>query len=177
VPFGTGRATHDIAKNVEGYQIYDPKVFELLKSWLSALSACDDASAERAYEVVYERAGEALRPSDHVRLGAALRAIGAPKALSEAAAHTHSVPTRRKRLQDWFDAFRTLKLVHALRDAGFVDVPWAEAIAAAPFCRSTENAEATQSTAGVPVEAGEARSFETCRRLAILEERDQGAAP
>ncbi len=170
VPFGTGRATHDIAKNVEGYRIYDPKVFELLKSWLAALQACDEAPAERAYEEVYERAGEALDPSDHARLGTALRAIGAPKALVEAAARTHSVPDRRKRLRDWFDAFRTLKLVHALRDGGLVDVPWREAIAAAPFCRSTAEAEAAEKAAGVPVEAGGARSFETCRRLAILEE-------
>ena len=30
---------------------------------------------------------------------------------------------RRKRLRDWNDAFRTLKLIHALRDAGLTNVP------------------------------------------------------
>ena len=33
----------------------------------------------------------------------------------------------------WFDSFRTLKLIHALRDAGIPSLPYPEALAEAPF--------------------------------------------
>lgn len=164
VPFGTGRATHDIAQNVDAYRIYDPQIFELLKVWLAALVAFDDAPSARAYDTVRRRASAALGSIDRDRLGAALSAVNAPKALSEAAAQTQATGVRRKWAYDWFDAFRTLKFVHALRDTGLVDVPWRQAIADAPFCRPTTRN-------GASTEMNETRSFDICRRLARLEER------
>ena len=41
----------------------------------------------------------------------------------------------RRRFHTWFDAFRTLKLVHALRDEGLPSLAWREALAEAPFTR------------------------------------------
>ena len=164
VPFGTGRATHDIARNIDTYRIYAPRIFDLLKAWVGALGALDDALPTRAYGAVYERASETLDPLARDRLGQALLSINAPKALSQAAAHSSLVRVRRKWAHDWFDGFRTLKLVHALRDTGLVDIPWHLAITESSFCRSP------------PTDTGTALirdrdAFDTCRRLARLEER------
>ena len=41
----------------------------------------------------------------------------------------------------WFDGFRTLKLIHALRDQGLADRPYQDAFDAAPFV--PERAEGT----------------------------------
>jgi hypothetical protein len=40
----------------------------------------------------------------------------------------------RRRLHTWFDALRTLRFLHALRDAGIPDVALNQALASAPFC-------------------------------------------
>ncbi len=162
VPFGTGRATHDIAQDVESYRIYDPRVFGLLGAWQSSLSALGAAPAAQAYKTVYEHAGAALSPEDEQRLDTALHTIGAPKALQETAAHSPSPVIRAKRLHDWFDAFRTLKLLHALRDQGLHDVPWRQAIETAPFCQ-TPKGEVHEG------QVDDRGTFETCRRLAELE--------
>ena len=39
----------------------------------------------------------------------------------------------RRRFHTWFDAFRTLKLVHALRAEGLPSMTWREALGEAPF--------------------------------------------
>ena len=52
-------------------------------------------------------------------------------------------PTMLRHFHTWFDAFRTLKLVHALRDGGLPSLPWRQALAEAPFTglsASTEEA-------------------------------------
>lgn len=162
VPFGTGRATYEIAKDTEAYRIYDPRVFELLKVWLDAFVVFDDASPGGAYETVYRLVASAVEPHDRDRLRNASFSVDAPKALREAAAHNAESAVRRKWRHDWFDAFRTLKFVHALRDAGLVDVPWRQAIADASFCRSSN-------TGGGQSKVNDMESFELCRRLATLE--------
>ena len=40
---------------------------------------------------------------------------------------------RRSSMFELFDGFRTLKLIHALRDGGLSSLPWREALVAAPF--------------------------------------------
>ena len=46
---------------------------------------------------------------------------------------------RLRRLHDWFDGFRTLKLIHHLRDQGSSSLPWQEAIRRAPFMDEVED--------------------------------------
>jgi len=157
VPFGTGRATHDIAKNVDAYRIYDPRIFDLLKAWLGALPAIEGLPTTRAHDAVWQQAGQQLAPGDRNRLNRALVSINAPQALHQAAAQSITMSVRKKWMHDWFDAFRTLKLVHALRDEGFVDVAWRQGISDASFCTPSEPAT-------------EGSAFELCRGLARLEE-------
>ena len=163
VPFGTGRATHDIAKNVGAYRIYDPRIFDLVKAWLSALPAIEGVPPNRAYDTVCRQAGKQLATRDRDRLNRTLVSINAPKALSQAAAQSIAIRVRKKWIDDWFDAFRTLKLVHALRDEGFIDVAWRQGISDASFCRSSAMGNSGDDTT-------EGSSFELCRRLARLEE-------
>jgi hypothetical protein len=163
VPFGTGRATHDIAKNVGAYRIYDPRIFDLLKAWLSALPAIEGVPPNRAYDTVCRQAGMQLATRDRDRLNRTLVAINAPKALRQAAAQSIAIKVRKKWLNDWFDAFRTLKFVHALRDEGFVDVAWRQGISDASFCRPSAMGNSGDDTT-------EGSSFELCRGLARLEE-------
>ena len=42
---------------------------------------------------------------------------------------------RRRHLHGWFDAFRTLKFVHTVRDRGFPSRPWQDALRGAPHVR------------------------------------------
>jgi len=92
--------------------VYDPQVFGGLRIWLDALRAFSDSGdAERLREQV-------RTPSSPLRfaLYEALEGQGAFLAASSASAQV-SGPRLWRRLMEWNDAFRTLKLVHALRDA------------------------------------------------------------
>ena len=48
---------------------------------------------------------------------------------------------RRLRVHAWFDAFRTMKVIHALRDRVFPNLPWRDALALAPFVPKAEAAD------------------------------------
>jgi hypothetical protein len=137
VPFGTGRATGDMLDREldrgDDYAIYHPRCFVLLRAWLEALShhaATGDDAIAAASRLLHDAV-------DRACLAAALASLdvhaGLDKALREAPARD-----RRRRAHEWFDAFRTRKLVHALRDG--VDggpalgvLPWREGLERAPF--------------------------------------------
>jgi hypothetical protein len=53
-------------------------------------------------------------------------------------AQAPSPAARIRRLHDWFDGFRTLKLIHHLRDHAS-SLPWQEAIRRAPFMDEVED--------------------------------------
>lgn len=114
VPFGTGAALQEIQAALrEGRPTrrYEPAAFEGVKLWLSAL-----------HEFVEDRDADALRA--RVRavpaplsspLWETLCGMGAFAAAEKASAQVGGEPLRR-RLMEWNDAFRTLKLVHGVRD-------------------------------------------------------------
>jgi hypothetical protein len=121
VPFGTGVAVAHIQNNIDQghpYEVYDPQVFIGLKHWLSvidiAAEAADMNEVEHALDGVEEPLGSLLK-----------QAIQAQNNLAPIRRAIDEVTgdVRRKRLLDWFDAFKTLKLIHALRDAGLTNVP------------------------------------------------------
>ena len=114
VPFGTGAALQEIqAALTEGRPTrhYDPQVFDGLAIWLAAL---DDFVADPDGEALQARVRRA--PS---RLSAplwkTLSAMGAFAAAEQASEQVGGEQLRR-RLMEWNDAFRTLKLIHGLRD-------------------------------------------------------------
>jgi hypothetical protein len=62
-----------------------------------------------------------------------LVAQDAPQAWQGITAQAPDPVTRLRRLHDWFDGFRTLKLIHYVRDHASPSLRWSEAMQRAPF--------------------------------------------
>ena len=82
-----------------------------------------------------------------------LEAQGAPDAWKGISAQAPNPVARLRRLHDWFDGFRTLKLIHHLRDHASPSLSWPEAIrratrvAPGPFMDEVEDDGASLITA------------------------------
>jgi hypothetical protein len=122
VPFGTGASVDRFA--TEAIRFYAPGCFDVLRAVLGALDGFGvHADLGRFY---------AELPATHV-VTPFFDALGARDALATASVQSKTALARLVRVHSWFDAFRTMKLVHAVRDAMFPDVPFAEAIRHAAF--------------------------------------------
>ena len=134
VPFGTGKALSDLVtkrRGLESFRLYHPAVFAHLAAWLGVLSAIARSGGNMEKPL-----GQLPEQSPYFRsdlLQDALGAMGAFEAVREATGKSKDSATLLRHLHTWFDAFRTLKLLHALRDGGLPSLPWREALAAAPF--------------------------------------------
>ena len=134
VPFGTGRALRDLTgkrKSLSNFRLYHPLVFAHIAAWLQALDrfAVSGGDGEQAMAGLPP-------PSPFFRtdlLRESLAKLGVTDAIAQARARSSDGATLRRHLHTWFDAFRTLKLAHALRDGGLPSVPWREALGEAPF--------------------------------------------
>jgi hypothetical protein len=128
VPFGTGAA---VGKMVElqdparDFLLYHPGVFELLRIWLDSLP---DFWQARSCDV-----SGMLSPYDQPALIDGLRAVGAEKALQHAIKQSSDETQFSKQMHTWFDAFRTLKLIHYLRDHLLPSVAYEELKGSEPF--------------------------------------------
>jgi hypothetical protein len=134
VPFGTGRALRDLVarkRGLAGFRLVHPLVFAHLAQWLRILG--DVARTGGGMENALARIprGNPFFRAD--LLETALREQDAFAAVHEAVAATRDPDALLRRLHTWFDAFRTLKLVHALRDSGFPSIGWRQALTEAPF--------------------------------------------
>jgi hypothetical protein len=132
VPFGTGRRVAEIAllaQEGSEQKLYNPEVFSGLNSWLTALErfVSHRDVAELKQELGAARAGLGQRA-----LGAA-ESLGALDELALAARQSPKAAVLRRRLHTWFDALRTLRLIHGLRDSGSIALPYREALGIAPF--------------------------------------------
>jgi len=132
VPFGTGRAVRDIQEIDEPYSVYDPRVFAALRLWQRAqrsfVAHPDSFDWEGALDGADIPNGLLHRCLVHQ---------GALKAAETARLHAASTAQFLRRLFEWNDAFRTLRLVHLLRDAGLGTLPLTEAVQRAPFVPTT----------------------------------------
>jgi glycosyl transferase family 2 len=133
VPFGTGRALRDLIgkrRSLENFRLYHPLVFAHLAAWLRILDRiASGAGLERTLAEL--PADSPFFRADTMR--EALERFGVSRAIAEARSKSSDPTTLRRHLHTWFDAFRTLKLAHALRDGGLPSLPWREALAEAPF--------------------------------------------
>ena len=129
VPFGTGAAVNKItclADPVREFQFYDPEVFGLLKTWLLSLPAIWHSGSavldtrdfmDQSYDV-QERELQALLRS--------LKEIKTEQALEHAFRQSRSLDQFMRQMHTWFDAFRTLKLIHFLRDLYLPSIAYAK---------------------------------------------------
>lgn len=124
VPFGTGPTVSKIlglADSDQDYCYYHPQLFEQLKSLLSQL---DNLNGEN-----YKTWSTSL----DANILKALNLIGFEKFYSQ---NCHSSDRQfNKQLHNWFDNFKTLKFLHAVREvfSDYKDIPLEQAIQVAPF--------------------------------------------
>jgi hypothetical protein len=111
VPFGTGRS---ILRFLEGrrdeYLLYDPEVFRILKRWL-ALMAGDAGQSVQGILAAAVRI--------HPLLGAFLERNRFQEVWTRAQKNYRTSDALIRAFHVWFDAFRTLKLIHDLTDNAF----------------------------------------------------------
>jgi hypothetical protein len=129
VPFGTGAAVNKITAMEDpfaGFRFYDPTVFGLLKLWLQSWpNIWQTGSASLDIDVLSAQA-EDQQPI-HLRqaLLDCLQTLKTEQALAHAFKQSSDLDQFSRQLHTWFDAFRTLKLVHALRDRALPSVSYA----------------------------------------------------
>jgi hypothetical protein len=142
VPFGTGPAV-EAALAGQGRRYLDPRCFEELGHWQDVLRRGAEGDAI-----------EELLGGCSAVLAEAVNESGDLEAVRQVCAR-HPAKQRARRLAEVFDGFRTLKLLHALRDLQWPLKSWDEVRAEAPFLR------------GLEADSLEAQ----CRALAELESR------
>ncbi len=126
VPFGTGAAVGKLMEMEDparDFLLYHPSVFALLRVWLESLpdfwqSRSSDIAAVLSREQVSGPADGFSKPSQKElqALVDGLEEIGAASALQHAFRQSSDSKQFKRQMHTWFDAFRTLKLIHYLRD-------------------------------------------------------------
>jgi hypothetical protein len=128
VPFGTGAAVNTIsglADPVEDYRYYHPAVFSLLKLWLQSwpeIWAAQSADFDRL--IPMPRPGSEHDTSSRDCLVRSLHGIGTVKALEHAFRQSKDLAHFTRHMHTWFDAFKTLKLIHGLRNTRFSSIDY-----------------------------------------------------
>jgi len=111
VPFGTGQRMRSSLDGTEREDVfYDPRVFLLLKSWLQGMKTW----IEEGGNLTLQRVGEI---SPHL---ASFLEKNDFFSIWERICRTHRNSEKRFRhFSEWFDAFRTMKLIHYLTEAAY----------------------------------------------------------
>lgn len=120
VPFGTGqRVTRFLSKTQDEYLLFDPAVFEILKEWLEIYNS--DAISDP--QEILNRAKEI-----HTELYNFLLQNNYPKQWEKILSNTKSRRQLTHQRKIWFDGFKTLKLIHHLRDIAFPNINMFDAL-------------------------------------------------
>ena len=134
VPFGTGAALTKMAlqKNEgAGYQLYDPRVYRILSEFLEVWSQVG-ATGEVLVLTEWLTRNQETIPA----FTQAFDEAGVSEAAAAAVKHAKPGPGLTRRLDEWMDGFRTMRLMHRIRDNGYPNLSWREAVERAPFCPS-----------------------------------------
>jgi hypothetical protein len=122
VPFGTGDAVNKIlalTNPQNDFRFYHPEIFSLLKIWIEALPGYWNSGTSELKQGL---------PCEQRALLNGLIEIGTKDALAHAIRQSKDPAQFLKQMHTWFDAFRTLKLIHYLRDHQFPSVSFSELI-------------------------------------------------
>ena len=137
VPFGTGSESAKLARGAAG-ELYHPDCFAAVRDVTRELRclardgfASGQAAPGPAVSALLSRLSAPVRRF--------LESQGAPDAWQGICAQAPNPGARLRHLHDWFDGFRTLKLIHHVRDHASASLPWQEAIRRAPFMVDVED--------------------------------------
>lgn len=121
VPFGTGIGVRRFLTTMKLHrepEFYNPKIFGVLKALLQSFRKLAEHKDLLKWQA-------SLHPD--------LKTLGLHKELKNVITNFSKSERLLAEIHNHFDAFRTLKLVHYLRDRGYPNLPWAEAIHRSPF--------------------------------------------
>ncbi len=113
VPFGTGRRVQrHLDYERDEYRLYHPESYRILRAWLEAVTGHPDIPAAGMLSKA-----DAISPA----LAVFLRANDFEQAWERLQRHSSNPAQFLAQFHRWFDGFRTLKLIHHLRDIGLPD--------------------------------------------------------
>ena len=114
VPFGTGQGMADIETNNNKKRLYHPNIFNDLQRWIHCLNtSSDDTLLDDLHTIT----------TDFPHQKKFIKLLSQPA----------KGPRIRTRRHEWFDAFRTLKWIHHMRETKLGTLPYEEALIHAPF--------------------------------------------
>lgn len=143
VPFGTGAAVckiTDLDLPRRDFGFYDPAVFQLLRVWLESLpavwqSGCCDLNEDTLSVCSHEQEGGNQDLNAGLQsLLMGLEQIKTGRALAHAFRQSKDLQQFERQMHTWFDAFRSLKLIHFLRDNGLPAINFAALEANQTYC-------------------------------------------
>ena len=110
VPFGTGRWVQQRLAGEQELEAYEPRIYEVLRRWLALV----EDRIESDGECVLAKARE-IAPG----LGTFLDGCDFAEVWDRLRKNARDADGALRQFHRWFDAFRTLKLIHYLRDRGY----------------------------------------------------------
>jgi hypothetical protein len=120
VPFGTGQRVNRFLDDVQNeYILYSPKSFGVLKKWIELFNSEEVLSADE-----YLEKSEIISKS----LNKFLVSNNFKKSWTKIVKNSSSSLQIQKQKSLWFDGFRTLKLIHYLRDSEFPPINMFDAL-------------------------------------------------
>ena len=120
VPFGTGQRVERFLNNThDEYQLFNPDVFEILKDWLHLFYAED--SLDPVYILNCSKV-------NHIELYNFLINQNYMEQWQKIFDNSKSAKQIIHQKKIWFDGFKTLKLIHHLRDTAFPDINMFDAL-------------------------------------------------
>jgi len=119
VPFGTGRAVGDMLSRGEQLLFYRPRLFEILEEWLECAAGHGGADGEALI-----RRARGISP----HLETWLRQAGFGTAWSNLLRNSPDDQRLTASFHSWFDAFRTMRLMHHLTDSAYPRIPAEQAV-------------------------------------------------
>lgn len=120
VPFGTGqRMTRFYKKVRDEYVLYDPQSFIILKKFLLLFLSDDNYSSQKILSET-----KLICPE----LNQFLVNNNFESAYQQIIKNSKSAEQLNRQKKIWFDSFKTLKLVHFLRDNGYPEMPMFDAL-------------------------------------------------
>ena len=132
VPFGTGPGLLSLEKMDDAlseYRFYHPEIFSLLKLWLTAIpllwEKIEHGPPGHNHNVLSDFLPEAMTKT--------LIQMDVGTALSHAQQQASNQAAFTQQLHTWFDGFRTLQLIHRLRDGYYPSIPIGELAGNVPF--------------------------------------------
>lgn len=120
VPFGTGRSVTRILSNTRNeFLLYDPVVFDVLKNWLKIFN---DNNINDTKHLV----NEAGKISQELKTFLLQRKF--PEQWDRILKNSKNSKQLQYQKQNWFDGYKTLKLIHHLRDSVYPVINMFEAV-------------------------------------------------